>query len=272
MVKRALVLVACLYCLPAAAQITIDAVPGGVVEIPLGPVSEEPPQEAYFGQRRVLVTASGPDWVGIVGLPLSLVPGHYVVRTGIDDNEDPVAYEFTVFPRRIREKPVIEQPDLIPATQPGDLPWRESLDTELPLLPPLAAAARPLFGRHYQESNGESRYLDFVIFKVTSDTSVSAPGGGRAHRLETRPGGSFLWIDHGMGLFTRTGPLTSTTLEPGDTLEPGQSVGRIVLDTADRAVTLYWSIFLNGTAVSPFLLSDLDKAPLEGPGPESALE
>lgn len=261
MFSRGLLLAACLWWLPASAQITIDAVPGGIVEIPLGPVSEEPPQ-AYFGQRRILVTASGQEWVGLVGLPLSLMPGHYVVRTGVDDSEEPVAYEFTVFPRRLREKPVVEKPDLMPHIQRGDLAWRESLDAHLPLAPPLAAPARPLFGRHHQASPGESRYLDFVVFNVVSDTPVSAPGGGRVDRLETREDGTFLWIDHGMGLFTCTGPLTRVTVEQDDSLEPEQILGRIILDAGDQSEPLYWSVFLNGAAVNPFLLSDLDKAPL----------
>jgi len=266
--SRGLVLLCCLWWVPMSvpAQITIDAVPGGIVEIPLGPVSDAPPK-AFFGQRRILVTPSGPEWVGIVGLPLSLVPGRYVVRTAVDDDPDPVAHEFTVFPRRTREQPMIERPDLAPSPRAGDLPWRSSLDAELPLAPPLTVPAQPLFGRLHRNSTDDSRYLEFVVFSVTTDSPVAAPGGGRVQRTESLEAGVYVWVDHGMGLFTRTGPLTRTSVSPGDPLQPGQTLGRIILHSADRPGSLYWSVFLNGTAVNPFLLSNLKRAPLPDPAP-----
>lgn len=271
MIKRWLALALCLCWAPAPAQITIDVVPGGVAEIPLGPASEEPPQ-AFFGQRRILVTESGQDWVGIVGIPLSLVPGRYVLQTGVDDNKEPVDHEFTVFPRHLREQPIVEQPELTLETRAPRLDWRESLDADLPLDPPLSEPARPLFGRHYQRASGESRYLDFVVFDVAADTPIKAPDDGRVERVEAHETGTLVWIDHGMGLFTRTGPLTRVAVAQGDTVNTGQTIGRVALDTAEPPRPLYWSVFLNGTAVNPFLLSDLDKAPLRDPDAGAAAD
>lgn len=271
MIKRWLALALCLWGSPAPAQIIIDAVPGGVAEIPLGPASGEPPQ-AFFGQRRILVTESGPNWVGIVGIPLSLVPGRYVVQTGVDDNEEPVAYEFTVFPRHLREQPIVKQPELTLESRAAGLEWRETLDADLPLDPPLSEPARPLFGRHYQRSSGESRYLEFVAFNVAADTPIKAPDDGRVDRVEAHQTGTLVWIDHGMGLFTRTGPLTRATVSQGEAVKTGQTIGRVALDATDPPRPLYWSVFLNGTAVNPFLLSDLDKAPLQDPDTGSAAD
>jgi len=266
--RSALVLLA-LWCPPAGAQLTIDAVPGGVVEIPLGPLSGDTPQ-AFFGQRRVLVRASGSEWVGVVGLRLSLLPGRYVVRTGLDDHQDPVAHEFTVFPRRVEERPLIRALEPPPDTGPVDLAWRDTLAATLPLAPPLALPAQPVFGRHLQRPDGGSQRVDFVVFEVASDTGVKAPDAGRVAAIRTHRSGVYVWIDHGMALFTRTGPLSRAAVSPDDAVETGQSLGRLALDEHGTPRTLYWSVFLNGAAVNPFLLSDLDRAPLPeaGPGPD----
>jgi len=264
---RRLALLLYLWCWPAVAQITIDTVPGGVVEIPLGAVSEPVPQ-AFFGQRHILVMPAGPRWVGLVGLPRDLVPGRYVVRTGLDDANAPTIYEFMVLPRHSGGPPLAGQETLPPAADPGRLEWRQTLEASLPLRPPLASAAKPLFGRHHHEPGGASRYLDFVVFEAAVDSQVMAAGNGRVDSLESYDSGVFVWIDHGMGLYTRTGPLSRTALNPDDPVEAGQSIGRIILDTADQPRALYWSVFLNGTAVNPFLLSNLSRASLPARQPD----
>jgi len=256
-----LAVAAFLYCMAAPAQVTIDAVPGGVVEIPLAPLDKERPR-AYFGQKRVLTLAAGSRWAGIVGLPLTMVPGRYVLQASLPDSEEPVDHEFTVYPRRITGPAVVDHPDMPLDADEITLEWRDTLDAELPLNPPVPLPAQPLFGRFPRSSSSEAAYLDFVAFRIASDSTVTAPDKGRISHMESREQGAFICIDHGMGLFSCVGPLSRTGPVQGDEVEADQSLGQVILDAADKPEPLYWSVFLNGTAVNPFLVSNLTRAPL----------
>lgn len=243
----------------AAAQVILDAVPGGLVEIPITSMDQVRPQ-AFFGQRPILVLKFGGRWAGLVGLPLSLVPGRYVIQVMLEESETMEAREFTVYPGRRDEQPTTQLPG-----PPADvfnlaLRWRETLDAELPLDAPVRLPADPLFG-HYtdQDAGFGSDHIDYVAFRVPSDTSVNAPDAGRIAATTPHETGTYIWIDHGMGLFTCVGPVTRTTLRQADPVEAGQVIGRIILDEEETSKPLYLSVFLNGTAVNPFLIANIEK-------------
>jgi hypothetical protein len=63
-----------------------------------------------------------------------------------------------------------------------------------------------------------------------------------------------------MGLFTRTGPLSAITRQTNEPVEAGRPIGRLVLDNADEPRNLYWSVFLNGAMVDPFLVSSVRRS------------
>jgi hypothetical protein len=260
---------ALLWWLSCAAQVTLNAVPGGLVEVPLASLNRPRPQ-AFFGRERVLVMRFGRQWVGLVGLPLTLVPGSYLIRARLEDGQDAVSRQFTVYPRQEEEPPVVHvrQPPL--DAPPAALTWREPLDAKLPLEPPVPLPAQPVFG-HYRETADSrtglrSAYVDFVTFQVASDTAVKAPDDGVVAGIEIRDSGAYVLIDHGMGLFSRVGPVTRTELQVSQPVKAGQMIGRMVLDTADKSKPLYWWVFLNGAAVNPFLMSRIEKAPIRDAG------
>lgn len=260
---RALCMLALLLGAPyASAQFILDAVPGGLVEIPLVSIDQGQPQ-AYFGRRRVLVTKFARRWVGVVGLPLSLVPGTYVIQVGLEGSENLETREFTVYPRHRGGGAVVSLPGP-PADAPEpDFEWRESLDAELPLNAPVALPARQTFGRYRRQSgSGQSapEYADFVAFTIAGSTVVKSPAAGRVAATSVHESGSYVWIDHGMALYTRLGPLTETTLRQSDHVSGGQPVGRVRLDEDEPPRDFYLSVFLNGTAINPFLISDIKKA------------
>lgn len=253
------------WCLSCAAQVTLNAVPGGVVEIPLASLNRPRPQ-AFFGQERILVMAFGRRWVGLVGLPLTLVPGNYLVQARLEDDQDAVGRRFTVYPRQVDQPPVVETPYLPPEPSRPVLTWREPLDAKLPLDPPVPLPARPVFG-HYRktvesQSGLRSAYVNFIVFPVSSDTAVKAPGDGLVSNIEPHENGAYVWIDHGMGLFSRVGPVTRTGVHKSQPVKTAQMIGRITHDPADKPRSLYWWVFLNGTAVNPFLMSHIDKTPI----------
>ncbi|MBS1269189.1 MAG: hypothetical protein MAG794_00133 [Gammaproteobacteria bacterium] len=258
MIRYVLSFLVILSWIPAvAAQVTLDAVPGGLVEIPL--LSREQPRpKAFFGQKRILVMEFGRQWVGLVGLPLSLVPGRYLIQARLDGQEEPIVREFRVYPRRIHEKPMLQDPEAMLDFAAIDFTWRDTLDAKLPLDSPVARPARPIFGRYEQNPESASSYVNFVAFRIDSDTSITAPDKGRVAATETHESGTFIWIDHGMGLYTLIGPMSRTKNDFTDSLEAGERIGDVLVDDA-QSRSLYWSVFLNGTAIDPFLIANIDK-------------
>lgn len=257
---RALCIAVLLLAAPgAAAQFIVDAVPGGLVEIPLATL-EEPRPEAYFGQRRILVTQFAQRWAGLVGLPLSMVPGTYVIQVKPVDSESREDLEFTVYPGRTDSRTVVTLPGPPPGALKTEFAWREALDAELPLKSPVPLAAQPTFGRYHRPSDARSSYADFVAFNIERDTRVKTLDAGRVAALTAHESGTYVWIDHGMSLYTRLGPLTDTTLNPSDPVAAGQPIGRVRLDEEDTPQPLYLSVFLNGAAINPFLISKIEKA------------
>jgi len=258
-----------LWWLSCAAQVTLNAVPGGLVEIPLATLNRPRPQ-AFFGRERVLVIRFGRQWVGLVGLPLTLVPGSYLIRARLEDGQDAVNHQFTVYPRQEETPPVVHVPQQPADAPPAALTWREPLDAKLPLEPPVPLPAQPIFGHYRQTTDSRSglrsAYVDFIAFQVASDTAVKAPDNGVVAGIEIHDSGAYVLIDHGMGLFSRVGPMTRTELQVSQPVKAGQMIGRMILDTADKSKPLYWWVFLNGTAVNPFLMSRIEKAPIRDNG------
>jgi len=264
---RALCLAGLLLGSPSAsAQFILDAVPGGLVEIPLA-ARDQPRPEAWFGQRRILVTTFARRWVGLVGLPFSLVPGSYVIQVRLEDGADMEARSFTVYPGRDTGRSSAA-PAGVPSRPPQqELAWRETLAAELPLQAPVPAPAMPSFGRYHpapEAGSAEPDYADFVAFAIAADATAGSPGAGHIAAATAHDSGTWLWIDHGMGLYTRVGPLSNPSVQPADTVTAGQPVGRIRLDENDTPRMLYFSVFLNGAAINPFLIADLDRSAADG--------
>jgi hypothetical protein len=247
---------------PAAwAQFIVDAVPGGLVEIPLAD-RDEPRPEAYFGQRRILVTQFGRRWAGLIGLPRDMVPGRYVIQIAAEESENIEIRDFTVYPGRRDERPPVSLSGPPPGADAAELAWRDTLDAELPLNTPVPLPAQRTFGRYRETSQPDRQFVDFVVFTIPGDMTVRAPGSGRIAASLVLETDTYVWIDHGMGLFTRLGPLTRAALDTTAPVQAGEPVGIVRLDDDETPRPLFLSVFLNGAAINPFLIADIEASPV----------
>lgn len=246
------------------AQITINPIPGGVVEIPITEFTDQVPA-AYFGQQRVLVYQSGQHWTALIGLSLDLAPGNYMLEAKLEKTDEPLLKIFSVYPRKRADLTNLQK---LPLTTRDriELTWRDSLDAVLPLTSPVGALPTNTFGETIL--NAESvRYSDFISFNLYPDNIVVSPGKGEIYQIidnsNTEVTELYIWIDHGMGLFSRIGPLNETNLELGQKLEKNQPLGEVIFDLDNtQKQQIFWSVFLNGTAIDPALLSILFKESL----------
>lgn len=242
---------------PAAAQFIHDSVPGGLVAMPLADAGQPRPQ-AWFGQRQVVTMRFAGRWSALVGLPMSTLPGGYVVQVRPPDAAAPIDHEFIVYPERMESRARVTQPGPPAAARDMEFVWREPLEAKLPLDSPVPLPAQPSFGGFL--AGADHRYADFITFTLTRDRPVQTPAAGRVAAVISAARGDYLWIDHGMSVYTRIGPLTVTLVAEAEQLEPGQRIGGVRLGEDQSSRALYLSVFLNGAAVKPSLIFDLQQA------------
>jgi len=243
----------------------ISAVPGGIAWVSLSQ-SDTPPQISYK-QHQVVVLRSGPNWVALIGIPLSAKPGRHTAH----DQQTGERYSFRVKHKkyktqrlRIRNKRKVNpsRQDLQRIRRESKLikaaltsPWRATSTSPLPLMQPVYGRFSSPFGlRRY--FNGQRRNphsgLDIA---APQGTPVAAAGMGRVvntgHYFFT---GNTVFIDHGQGVVTQYGHLDTIIVSPGQTVESEQVIGTVGKTGRATGPHLHWGVSLNDTMVDPKLL------------------
>lgn len=252
---RTLALLICLACAQASVAFGQIAgfpphhpVPGGIVVIRLD-VSEPAPPDTKFGRTPVMVMEDPDGWLGIVGIDLDTPLGNYLVTT-IDSSGDTGAKDFSIMPYSY---PLAAGETIpFPSEVETSSAWVADFRAEFPFVKPIEAAKDDAFGTRYIE--GESiEFARSITLHVPEKREVLAPGAGKvAQIVATEDSGTFVVLDHGMGLYTYLGPLL-TGLEIDAEVDAGEPIGEFV-PNAGSSPALHWKTTLNGVAVDPLLL------------------
>lgn len=120
---------------------------------------------------------------------------------------------------------------------------------------------RPLAGELEQTSSFGARVDPFTRglayhtgtdFRGEEGAPVRATGAGRVTSAEYTGGyGNLVEIDHGGGLVTRYGHLSTFGVAPGDRVEPGQIVGRVGSTGRSTGNHVHYETRINGEPVNP---------------------
>jgi murein DD-endopeptidase MepM/ murein hydrolase activator NlpD len=109
-----------------------------------------------------------------------------------------------------------------------------------------------LYGARRSYNGGPfSTYHEGVDFSAPAGTSVYAPAKGTiavAERLFVR-GGTVI-IDHGFGVYSGTYHLSEVLVEVGQTVSPGQLVGKVGSTGLSTGNHLHWDLLVGGTWVN----------------------
>ena len=249
-----------------AAHLPVDnPVPGGVARVPLGQPEIES-LAARFGSYRVPVYREFGRWTALVGLPISIEPGRYILVLKSDELESPEPVEFSVKPART---PVLQEPPPPPGA-PGDpLSKRERRKTEETIRSMVARwTAGPLPEFRFSaptrgellhpycllviRNTGTSRNHDFLTYLAPAGTPVLAPQGGTVAGIFELPVlGQTLFIDHNQGLISMLGGLGEITVETGQLLQRDEMVGRTPQQAERAFARVDWALFLNGQKINP---------------------
>lgn len=112
------------------------------------------------------------------------------------------------------------------------------------------------FRRYYNGVFAENYYHRGVDYAAPIGTPVIAPAAGRialtgyeADGFELH--GNTIGIDHGQGVASIFIHLNSISVQDGDFVQAGQTVGTIGSTGASTGPHLHWGLYVNGVAVDP---------------------
>ena len=238
--------------------------PGGVALIDVGDASEQLPDVRFDG-RPVLVFAEDGRYLAAAGLPLDTNAGE--VRSLAVDGEI-VPLEIETYAYREQRLTVKNREHVNPGVAALERirEERKEIDAALntfrevtverpELLLPVEGRRNSSFGlRRFFNGEPRSPHKGMDIAAVTG-TPVRVPAAG----VVTATGdyffnGNTVILDHGRGFVTLYCHLSSIDVEPGDTVEAGDMLGKVGATGRVTGAHLHFATYLNGTAVDPALL------------------
>lgn len=253
----------------------INPVPGGVAVVPLAAKSQTPPLVRY-GQKRVMVLGAEGRWQAVIGIPLAAQPGdHHLEVTAAKKT---YKKSFTVKGKQYATQrlTITDQRKVEPT--PEDLArieqeskqisaalatWSDS--DEIPadfMLPVVDGRPGNSFGMR-RIFNGQARKPHSGMdISADSGTPVVSPAPGKVIMTgDYFFTGNSVFVDHGQGLITLYSHLDQIEVQPDQTLERGDRIGKVGMTGRATGPHLHWGVTLNQVSVDPALfLQGYDQA------------
>jgi len=241
-------------------------VPGGVAVINLG--HQQKPVKAYFDKHRVMVLEQAQNWYAIIGLPLSLKPGHYTLTYHTQQKQTRTAdfqvksKEYAIQRLTLKNKRMVNPTarDLKRIHKESTIihhalaSWRATPEVDLDFDMPVKGILSSPFGLR-RIFNGEPRKphsgLDIA---AAVGTPIKAPASG----IVVATGdyffnGNTVLLDHGQGLVTMYCHMSKVEVRPGQHVKRGQVIGLVGKTGRVTGPHLHWGVSLNNTMVEPHL-------------------
>jgi murein DD-endopeptidase MepM/ murein hydrolase activator NlpD len=254
--------------LARAVQGAPAAVPGGIAHVPL-PAQETAPRVEY-ADHRVLVRRIGGAWEAVVGIPLGTRPGTHHVRL-VDGRllpfqvgtKDYPAQHITLKDQR-QVTPNADDLRRIEADKrrigQAMAAW-SAAEPGLELSAPVRGTRSGSFGSR-RFFNGEARKPHSGMdIAAAEGTAVLAPLAGRV--VETGDyffNGKTVFIEHGQGLITMYCHLSGIAVKPGQSVQQGETLGKVGHTGRATGPHLHFGVGLNRTWVDPALLLSAEVA------------
>ena len=249
-----------------------EPVPGGVAVVPLEGATGAAPR-AYFNAQRVMVIKDGQRWLAIVGVPVDIKPGDYVLRVESADkttkqvnfslhDKQYATQQLTIKDKRMVEptaedlKRIERESRVMKAAfeawhDQADVPLQFDLPAQGPLSSPFGL--RRIF-------NGEPRAPHSGIdIAAAAGSPIRAPAPGRVAAVGNYFfNGNTVLIDHGQGLVTMYCHMKKIAVKKGQTLARGDLIGYVGQTGRATGPHVHWSVSLNDARVDPALFLSPD--------------
>jgi hypothetical protein len=247
--------------------------PGGVAQLTIAKASSDIP-EVKFGINEPVVIEYADYWRILVGLSLETLPGEYVVyiKSGVDGST--VEYQKIVVKQN--NYPFHEYPDqdgiidrhavFKAANSFSDIDFSNTQQPSLPLRWPLDGSWSNNFGYKLYDTNLGTLYTpNAIVVSATELSTVISPQTAIVSKIETSASGiSTVYLDHGRGLYSILSGLSDITVEIGNGIVSGASIGKLLASdegASDRSAsagkTLVWQTVMNNAYIDPQVLIQL---------------
>ncbi|MEL6868281.1 MAG: peptidoglycan DD-metalloendopeptidase family protein [Pseudomonadota bacterium] len=260
----------CILALPVGLVARADLpahtpVPGGIAVIDLGATQ---PETATLAGRDVAIVKDGARWVAVAGIPLDVaeqtLPLTIKRPTGIRTRAiavSPVTY-------REQHLTIKEQRYVTPDEKQLQRYRRERAQMDAARASRTPADSFDVFDRApvdgpRSDSFGARRFYNGqprnphsgMDISAPAGTPVRAPGAGRVVAVgDYFFNGKTVMVDHGAGLVTMYCHLSAIAVSDGDTINVGQTLGRVGATGRVTGAHLHWGVYLSGVAINPALM------------------
>jgi len=249
-----------------------EPVPGGVAVVPLEGATGAAPR-AYFNAQRVMVIKDGQRWLAIVGIPVDIKPGDYVLRVeSADKTTKQVNFslhdkQYATQQLTIKDKHMVEPTaeDLKRIERESRVmkaafeAWHDQADMPLQFDLPAQGPLSSPFGLR-RIFNGEPRAPHSGIdIAAAAGSPIRAPAPGRVAAVGNYFfNGNTVLIDHGQGLVTMYCHMKKIAVKKGQTLARGDLIGYVGQTGRATGPHVHWSVSLNNARVDPGLFLSPD--------------
>jgi murein DD-endopeptidase MepM/ murein hydrolase activator NlpD len=250
---------------------TANAVPGGVVILPIENKGKLPPKITYQKKPVMVIadtTEQTPKWYAIVGIPLNAKVGKQTITIKSESGTKEQSFDIKdksykkQFITLANKRKVEPNPDDVKRIGKESKQisgfkyhWSEYTPTTLKFKePPLRGRLTAGFGlkRYFnQQPRAPHSGLDIA---APLGTDVRSPAIGKV--IGTGDfffNGKTVFIDHGQGLITFYCHLNSIDVKEGQEVQTGTIIGTVGKTGRATGPHLHWSVLLNGVPVDPNL-------------------
>lgn len=241
-------------------------VPGGIAEIPLGPLSDEAPQ-VFFQNHRVLVTQANQQWLAIVGIPLETTPGRQEILLKTATRTTPIAFDvrhkdypaqYLTIKNKRMVNPEAEDLERIKADtaliNKAITTWTEQAEIDTDFKAPVDGRISGVFGsRRFFNKQAKNPHSGMDI-AAAPGTAIKAPANARVINTgHYYYNGNAVFLDHGQGLISGYFHMTAIKVKPGQEVNQGDTIGTVGSTGRVTGPHLHWNVYLNSTKVDPAL-------------------
>jgi murein DD-endopeptidase MepM/ murein hydrolase activator NlpD len=209
-------------------------------------------------------------WKALVGIDLDVKPGPHDVSVSTESATPAhVLHRLVVRPKAFPtrkltvdnayvEPPPKAQEQIDQDTRDLALVWSSSASDRLwthGFVRPVPDSANSAFGSR-SVFNGQARSPHGgADFNSPAGRTIVSPNAGRvALARELYFTGNTVIIDHGLGLFSMLAHMSEIDVHDGDSVTPGQVLGKVGATGRVTGPHLHWAVRLNGTRVDPLSL------------------
>lgn len=243
-----------------------DAVPGGVMVLPIDVQSEQRPEVLFRDAPTPVVRDASGTWQAVIGIPLSLKPGQHSAQ--VVNGEAEIALSFSIEDKayktqrlKIKNKRKVEpnKEDLDRIWKEkkrktaAKKTWRETIPDFDFIVPVEGITSSPFGLRRYFNDKPRSPHSGLDI-AAAEGTPVRAPAAATVVLVDDFFfSGNVIYLDHGQGVITYYAHLSEHKVNEGQQVTKGEVIGLVGMTGRVTGPHLHWGVYLNRTPVNPSL-------------------